>query len=288
MTTSISLKTRLASKDIVLAPGVYDALSALVAEQAGFEALYLSGASIAYTRLGRSDIGLTTFTEVEDTLARITERVALPVIVDADTGFGNALNTQRTVRGFERSGAAMVQLEDQTFPKRCGHLDGKGVVPVREMVGKLRAALDARTSADTLILARTDALAIEGIDAALDRAEAYLETGVDALFIEALRSPAQMDIACARFAHRVPLLANMVEGGKTPIQDADALQAHGFRIAIFPGGTARAVVHTLQGYYGSLQQRRTTQPWRDRMLDFDGLNEVIGTPELIRAGRAYE
>ncbi|MDO9358179.1 MAG: isocitrate lyase/phosphoenolpyruvate mutase family protein [Polaromonas sp.] len=288
MTTSISLKTRLASKDIVLAPGVYDALSALVAEQAGFEALYLSGASIAYTRLGRSDIGLTTFTEVEDTLARITERVALPVIVDADTGFGNALNTQRTVRGFERSGAAMVQLEDQTFPKRCGHLDGKGVVPVREMVGKLRAALDARTSADTLILARTDALAIEGIDAALDRAEAYLETGVDALFIEALRSPAQMDIACARFAHRVPLLANMVEGGKTPIQDADALQAHGFRIAIFPGGTARAVVHTLQGYYGSLQQHRTTQPWRDRMLDFDGLNEVIGTPELIRAGRAYE
>ena len=288
MTTSISLKTRLASKDIVLAPGVYDALSALVAEQAGFEALYLSGASIAYTRLGRSDIGLTTFTEVEDTLARITERVRLPVIVDADTGFGNALNTQRTVRGFERAGAAMVQIEDQTFPKRCGHLDGKTVVPVREMVGKLRAALDARTSADTLILARTDALAIEGIDAALDRAEAYLETGVDALFIEALRSPAQMDIACARFAHRVPLLANMVEGGKTPIQDADALQAHGFRIAIFPGGTARAVVHTLQGYYGSLQQHRTTQPWRDRMLDFDGLNEVIGTPELIRAGRAYE
>jgi len=288
MTTSISLKTRLASKDIVLAPGVYDALSALVAEQAGFEALYLSGASIAYTRLGRSDIGLTTFTEVEDTLARITERVALPVIVDADTGFGNALNTQRTVRGFERAGAAMVQLEDQTFPKRCGHLDGKGVVPTREMVGKLKAALDARQSADTLILARTDALAIEGIDAALDRAEAYLETGVDALFIEALRSPAQMDIACARFAHRVPLLANMVEGGKTPIQDADALQAHGFRIAIFPGGTARAVVHTLQGYYGSLQQHRTTQPWRDRMLDFDGLNEVIGTPELIQAGRAYE
>ncbi|MDP9901600.1 isocitrate lyase/PEP mutase family protein [Variovorax ginsengisoli] len=286
--TRISLKTRLASNDIVLAPGVYDALSALVAEQSGFEALYLSGASIAYTRLGRSDIGLTTFTEVEDTLARITERVALPVIVDADTGFGNALNTQRTVRGFERAGAAMVQLEDQTFPKRCGHLDGKGVVPVREMVGKLRAALDARTSSDTLILARTDALAIEGIDAALDRAEAYLETGVDALFIEALRSPAQMDVACARFAHRVPLLANMVEGGKTPIQDADALQAHGFRIAIFPGGTARAVVHTLQGYYGSLQQHRTTQPWRERMLDFDELNAVIGTPALIRAGQQYE
>ena len=286
--TTDTLKTRLSRNDIVLAPGVYDALSALVAEQAGFEALYLSGASIAYTRLGRSDIGLTTFIEVADTLARITERVALPVIVDADTGFGNALNTQRTVRGFERAGAAMIQIEDQTFPKRCGHLDGKGVVPTREMVGKLKAALDARASSDTLILARTDALAVEGIDAAMDRAEAYLECGVDALFIEALRSPAQMDAACGRFAQRVPMLANMVEGGKTPIQDADALQQHGFRIAIFPGGTARAVVHTLQGYYGSLQQHRTTQPWRDRMLDFDGLNEVIGTPELMRAGQKYD
>jgi len=283
-----SFKARLARKDIVLAPGVYDALSALVAEQAGFEVLYLSGASIAYTRLARSDIGLTTFTEVEDTLARITERVGVPVIVDADTGFGNALNTQRTVRGFERAGAAMIQIEDQGFPKRCGHLDGKTVVPEREMVGKLKAALDARASEATLILARTDALAVEGLDAALDRAQAYLETGVDALFIEALRSPEQMDRACQRFAHRVPLLANMVEGGKTPVQDADALQAHGFRIAIFPGGTARAVVHTLQGYYASLQAHRTTLPWRDRMLDFDGLNEVIGTPQLMAQGQRYE
>ncbi|MDM0103568.1 isocitrate lyase/phosphoenolpyruvate mutase family protein [Variovorax sp. J22R24] len=283
-----TLTARLSSTDIVLAPGVYDALSALVAEQAGFEALYLSGASIAYTRLGRSDIGLTTFSEVADTLARITERVSLPVIVDADTGFGNALNTQRTVRGLERAGAAMVQIEDQTFPKRCGHLDGKAVVPGREMVGKLKAALDARTSHETLILARTDAVAVEGLDAALDRAEAYLDCGVDALFIEALRSPEQMDAACRRFAHRVPLLANMVEGGKTPVQDADALQAHGFRIAIFPGGTARAVVHTLQGYYASLHRHRTTQPWRSQMLDFDALNEVIGTPELMRTGRKYE
>jgi 2-methylisocitrate lyase-like PEP mutase family enzyme len=288
MANDTSFKERLARSGIVLAPGVYDALSALVAEQAGFEALYLSGASIAYTRLGRSDVGLTTFTEVADTLARICERVALPVIVDADTGFGNALNTQRTVRGFERAGAAMIQIEDQGFPKRCGHLDGKTVVPAREMVGKLQAALDARASNRTLILARTDALAVEGLEAALDRAEAYLQCGVDALFIEALRSPEQMDIACKRFAHRVPLLANMVEGGKTPIQDADALQAHGFRIAIFPGGTARAVVHTLQGYYASLAQHRTTEPWRDRMLDFDGLNEVIGTPELMALGQRYE
>ncbi len=282
-----NLKAQLAA-GTVLTPGVYDALSALVAEQAGFTALYLSGASIAYTRLGRSDIGLTTYTEVEDTLARIAERVSAAVIVDADTGFGNALNTQRTVRGFERAGAAMIQLEDQTFPKRCGHLDGKSVIPAAEMCGKLRAAVDARVNASTLILARTDALASEGLDAALDRAEAYLEAGADALFIEALRTPEQMRAACDRFAARVPLLANMVEGGKTPVQDAGALAAAGFRIVIFPGGTARAVAHTLQGYYGSLRQHGTTGPWKDRMLDFDGLNDVIGTPELLEQGRRYE
>ncbi len=282
-----NLNARLAA-GAVLAPGVYDALSALIAEQAGFDALYLSGASIAYTRLGRSDIGLTTYTEVEDALARITERVAAPVIVDADTGFGNALNTQRTVRGFERAGAAMIQLEDQTFPKRCGHLDGKTVIPAAEMCGKLKAAADARTNESTLILARTDALAVEGLEAALDRAEAYLEAGADALFIEALRTPEQMRAACERYAARVPLLANMVEGGKTPVQSAEALTELGFRIVIFPGGTARAVARTLQGYYASLRRHGTTAPWRDGMLDFDGLNAVIGTPELLARGKAYQ
>ena len=285
--TPMNFKTRLTLPTPVLAPGIYDALTALVAEQAGFEALYLSGASIAYTRLARSDIGLTTATEVADTLARITERVRAPVIVDADTGFGNALNTQRTVRAFERAGAAMIQLEDQTFPKRCGHLDGKGVVPAAEMCGKLRAALDARHSQDTLILARTDALAVEGFEAALDRAEAYLACGVDALFIEALRTPEQMAQACAHFAGRIPLLANMVEGGKTPIQSADELGRIGFRIVIFPVGTARAVAHTLQRYYASLHTHRTTVPMREEMLDFDQLNEVIGTAALLEQGRRY-
>ena len=283
-----SLKARLAQPQPLLAPGVYDALTALVAEQAGFEALYLSGASIAYTRLGRSDVGLTTATEAAQTLAHITDRVPLPVIVDADTGFGNALNTQRTVREFERAGAAMIQLEDQTFPKRCGHLDGKAVIPVNEMCGKLKAALDARHSAGTLVLARTDALAVEGLDAALERAEAYLACGVDALFIEALRTPDQMDAACQRLAHRVPLLANMVEGGKTPVQDAGELGRRGFRIVIFPGGTGRAVAHTLQDYYASLHRDQTTAPWQSRMLDFDGLNRLIGTPELLETGRRYE
>ena len=284
----MTLQQRLSEPRVLLCPGVFDALSALIAEQAGFEALYLSGALIAYTRLGRSDVGLTTFSEVQDTLAHITERVRTPVIVDADTGFGNALNVQRTVRGFERAGAAMIQLEDQTFPKRCGHLDGKGVVPTAEMCGKLKAALDARASAHTLILARTDALAVEGLDAALDRAETYLECGVDALFIEALRTPEQMQAACARFAQRVPLLANMVEGGQTPVASADELAARGFKIVIFPGGTARAVAHTLTGYYGSLQQHGSTAPWRDQMLDFDGLNQLIGTPELLALGQRYE
>ena len=284
---NLTLRQRLTQPAIVLAPGVYDALSALMAEQAGFEALYLSGASVAYTLLGRSDVGLTTFTEVAETLARITERVRLPVIVDADTGFGNALNVIRTVKGFERAGAAMIQLEDQTFPKRCGHLDGKAVVPVQEMVGKLKAALDARASQDTLILARTDAVAVEGLEAALARAEAYLECGVDALFIEALRTPEQMDIACKQFSGRIALLANMVEGGKTPVQSASELQARGFKIVIFPGGTTRAVAHTLQGYYASLRQHQTTLPWQGQMLDFEGLNAVIGTDDLLAIGRRY-
>jgi len=282
------LRERLRSTALLVAPGVFDALSALIAEQAGFEALYLSGASIAYTRLARSDIGLTTFSEVEDTLARITERVRLPVIVDADTGFGNALNVQRTVRGFERAGAAMIQLEDQGFPKRCGHLDGKALVSSAEMSGKLRAALDARRSRETLLLARTDALAVEGLEAAFERAEAYLACGIDALFIEALRTAEQMDAACQRFAARVPLLANMVEGGKTPLQGAAQLQARGFRLAIFPGGTARAVAHTLQGYYASLKAHGSTAPWRERMLDFEGLNAVIGTTETLALGQRYE
>jgi 2-methylisocitrate lyase-like PEP mutase family enzyme len=283
-----SLQDLLARPTPLLAPGVYDALSATLAEQAGFQALYLSGASIAYTRLGRSDIGLTTATEVAQTLAHITDRVSLPVIVDADTGFGNALNVQRTVRDFERAGAAMIQIEDQGFPKRCGHLDGKTVVPASEMCGKLRAALDARRSSETLILARTDAVAVEGIEAAFDRAERYLACGVDALFIEALRSQPDMEAACARFAHRIPLLANMVEGGKSPVLSAQALGGIGFRIVIFPGGTARAVAHTLQRYFAALQRDGTTAAMRGEMLDFDGLNAAIGTPELLGRGRRYE
>jgi len=284
----MNLKQRIAEPRLLLAPGVYDALTALVAEQSGFEAVYLSGASIAYTRLGRSDVGLTTMSEVCETVTTIRERISIPIIVDADTGFGNALNMRRTVARLERAGANLIQIEDQTFPKRCGHLDGKGVVGSAEMVGKIKAALDARSSEQTLIIARTDAVAVEGFAPALERAERYLEAGADVLFIEAVKDEAQMREVNARFAGRVPLLANMVEGGKTPIKSAADLEAIGYRIAIFPGGTARAVAHTLQTYYASLKQHGTTAPYRDRMLDFDQLNALIGTPELLALGKCYD
>ena len=288
LATPASINTRLAHPEALLAHGVHYSMTAMLSVNAGFEAIYLSGASIAYNRLGRSDVGLTTATEVADTLARITERVEVPVIVDADNGFGNALNTMRTVRAFERAGASMIQLEDQSFPKRCGHLDGKTVIPATEMCGKLSAALDARHSADTLILARTDSLAIEGFDAAMARAEAYLQCGVDALFIEALRTDEQMKQACELFAGRIPLLANMVEGGKTPIRSSDELGRLGFRIVIFPGGTTRALTFALQRYFASLHTHRSTNPMREQMLDFDQLNALIGTPELLELGKRYE
>jgi len=281
------LRERLRQDRPLLAPGVYDALTAILAQEAGFEALYLSGGAVAYTQLGRADVGLTTASETANVLARITDRVQLPVIVDADTGYGNALNVQRTVRDFERAGAAMIQLEDQDFPKRCGHLAGKSLVGREKMCGKLRAALDARRSTDTLILARTDAIAVEGTEAAFERAEAYLECGADALFIEALRSREEMRAACERFGHRVPLLANMIEGGRTPVSSAAELGLLGFRIVIFPGGTARWVAAGLQHYFASLQAHGTTAPLRSQMLDFDQLNGVIGTPELLDRAAAY-
>jgi len=284
----MGLRERLAEPRILLAPGVSDALTAAIAADAGFEALYVSGAAIAYTRLGRPDIGLVSMTEVADHVARIADRVATPLIVDADTGYGNALNVQRTVRAFERAGAAMVQLEDQTFPKRCGHLDGKGVIPMAEMVGKIRAAADARRSAETLILARTDAVAIEGLEAAVQRARAYAEAGADALFVEAPRTREDLARVIAALAGIRPLLANMVEGGKTPVLSAPELEAIGFRIVIFPGGIVRVLARTARDYYASLAEARTTEPFRERMLDFAGLNALLGTPELLSLGRQYD
>jgi 2-methylisocitrate lyase-like PEP mutase family enzyme len=291
MTLQTPLRTRLRDPRILVAPGVYDALSAALAERAGFEAIYLSGASIAYTRLGRPDIGLTTISEVENVLGNIRERTALPVIVDADTGFGNAINVQRTVRMLERAagpGTLAIQLEDQTLPKRCGHLDGKSLVGTAEMCGKIRAALDARASAETLVVARTDAVAVEGLAAALDRADAYADAGADVLFVEAVRSDGDMRAATSRLGARVPLLVNMVEGGKTPLRPAAELEALGFSIVIFPGGAVRALVHALGEYYGALATHGTTEPFRDRMLDFDSLQATLGTAELLARGKRYD
>jgi 2-methylisocitrate lyase-like PEP mutase family enzyme len=284
----MDLKARLAEPRIVLAPGVCDALTAAIAAEAGFEALYVSGAAIAYTRLGRPDIGLVSMAEVADHVARIADRVDVPLIVDADTGYGNALNVQRTVRMFERAGAAMIQLEDQTFPKRCGHLDGKAVIPAAEMVGKIRAAVDARRSAGTLILARTDAAALEGLQAALDRVRAYAEAGADALFVEAPRTREDLARVTAALGTSRPLLANMVEGGRTPVLSAPELEAIGFRIVIFPGGIVRALARTARDFYAMLATARTTEPFRDRMLDLEGLNDLIGTPAMLALGRKYD
>jgi len=274
--------------ETLLAPGIYDALSGLIAEQSGAQAVYLSGASIAYTRFGRSDVGLVSVSEVHDTLAAVTDRIKIPIIVDADTGFGNALNVQRTVRNFERAGAAAIQIEDQSFPKRCGHLDGKVLIKTDEMVGKVKAAVDARKTSDTLIIARTDARAVEGLQEAIDRAHIYEEAGADILFIEAPRSVDELKRIRKSFHLNTPLLANMVEGGKTPVKNADDLKSIGFNIVIFPGGAVRAATFQLQEYYAGLLENGSNTEFSKRMHDFDSLNAVIGTPELLSIGKKYE
>jgi len=253
MAETEDLRDRLRRKPIVIAPGVYDPLTAMIAEKSGFTTLYVTGGGIAYTRLGRPDIGLVSVSEVADTIALIRDRVEANLIVDADTGYGNALNVQRTVRSFERAGATAIQLEDQGFPKRCGHLDDKAVVGTEEMVGKIHAAVDARRSTRTVIVARTDAAAVEGLAAALDRAARYRDAGADMLFIEAPTGKEQL----------------------------------GFSLAIFPGGIVRALARTAVDYYASLAAHRSTEPFRPRMFNFVELNELLGTPDMLERGQRY-
>ena len=287
MTQPDSLRARLTQKPIVVAPGVYDAFTALVAEQAAFRTLYVSGAAIAYTRLGRSDIGLVSMSEVADAIGTIRDRVTADLIVDADTGYGNALNVARTVRLFERAGASAIQIEDQSFPKRCGHLDEKRLVPAAEMVGKIKAALDSRQSRGTLVIARTDAVGVEGFDKAIERALAYRDAGADMLFVEAPKTQAELKRIPPALGG-VPLMANMVEGGKTPLLAAAELEVLGFALVIFPGGIVRALGHMASEYYASLAAHGTSEPFRSRMLDFTGLNDLIGTPELLAVGKRYD
>jgi 2-methylisocitrate lyase-like PEP mutase family enzyme len=282
------LRSRLSRKPIVVAPGVYDAFSALVASQAGFATLYVSGAAIAYTRLGRPDIGLVSMTEVADTLALIRDRTSAHLIVDADTGYGNALNVVRTIHQFERAGANAIQLEDQDFPKRCGHLDGKALIPAAEMCGKIRAALDARHSRETLIIARTDAVAVEGFDRAIERAAMYHEAGADMLFVEAPRTGDDLGRIVTALGNKVPLMANMVEGGRTPTLPASELDQLGFALVIFPGAIVRALGFMASEFYASLAAHGSNEPYRNRMLDFTGINELVGTPEMIALGKQYE
>ncbi|HLV77311.1 MAG TPA: oxaloacetate decarboxylase [Marinobacter sp.] len=283
-----TFRDRLQQDSIVVAPGVYDALSASLAEQAGFDTVYLSGASLAYTKLGRPDIGLMSLSEVNDTLAHIRERSDISIVVDCDTGFGNALNVMRSVRLLERSGATAIQLEDQTYPKRCGHLRGKTLVSQAEMTGKLKAALDTRRSDQTLIIARTDAIATEGIEGALERANAYYEAGADMIFVEGIRSSEQIQQVIGQFKGRVPVMANMVEGGDTPLQDAATLQQMGFSMVIFPGALVRAFTHMAAQFFTTLRNDGTTDNFRDRMLNFTQLNDYLGTQKMLELGQQYE
>jgi 2-methylisocitrate lyase-like PEP mutase family enzyme len=287
MADAETLRTRLARKPIVVAPGVYDALTAHLAERAGFSTLYVSGAAIAYTRLGRPDIGLVAMNEVAETISMISDRVRANLVVDADTGYGNALNVGRTMRLFERAGARAIQLEDQVFPKRCGHLDDKTLIPPEEMIGKLKAALDARRSRETLVIARTDAVAVEGFDRAVARAVGYRDAGADILFIEAPKTRAELQ-RIAPAVSNVPLMANMVEGGKTPPLNATELEAIGFSLVIFPGAIVRVLARAADEFYTALAAKGTSEPFQNRMYDFTALNEVIGTPEMIALGKQYE
>jgi 2-methylisocitrate lyase-like PEP mutase family enzyme len=287
MADAETLRTRLARKPIVVAPGVYDALTAHLAERAGFSTLYVSGAAIAYTRLGRPDIGLVAMNEVAETISMISDRVRANLVVDADTGYGNALNVGRTMRLFERAGARAIQLEDQAFPKRCGHLDDKTLIPPEEMIGKLKAALDARRSRETLVIARTDAVAVEGFDRAVARAVSYRDAGADILFIEAPKTRAELQ-RIAPVVSNVPLMANMVEGGKTPPLNATELEAIGFSLVIFPGAIVRVLARAADEFYTALAAKGTSEPFQNRMYDFTALNEVIGTPEMIALGKQYE
>lgn len=266
-------------------PGCWDALTALMIEQAGFPCAFLTGGGLSIARLGRADMGLVTASEAADAVTMIRDRVALPLIADGDTGFGNALNMARTVRLFERAGASAIQIEDQGFPKRCGHMAGKVVVPLAEAVGRLHAAIDARDA--MLVIARTDALAVEGIDCALDRAEAYLEAGADLIFVEGPRSHAELRAVAERFASRVPLVHNLVEGGVTPTNSGTELETLGFAIALHPlilmHGFAAAAPHWL----AHLGRERSTTGLGEALLELPAMAALVGVEELVEEGGRY-
>lgn len=282
------LKKRLLTGKVLLAPGVFDGLSALIAEKENAEVLYLSGAALANTRFGRPDIGLVSVTEVADNIGVIRDRVNLPIIVDADNGYGNALNVIRTIRLFERMGANAIQLEDQTLPKRCGHMSGNSLISCNEMVGKIHAACDARLSQETLIIARTDAIGVKGFNCAIDRAEAFIEAGADIIFIEAPKSIKQMKMIIDNLSSKSFLMVNIVEGGKTPLLSLEELGEIGFNLVIFPGGIVRAIASTAVEYYKNLIMTGSNDKHKKNMFNFKELNSLIGTPEILEKGKRYD
>lgn len=284
----MKLNYLLEKENILIAPGIFDGLSAHMAEQAGANLIYLSGASLAYTRFGLPDIGLISMSEVSETISVIRDRVNLPIIVDADNGFGNALNVQRTVKNFERMGANAIQIEDQISPKRCGHLKDKKLIECTEMVGKIKAACDARRCAETLIVARTDAIAVEGFESAIDRSHKYIKAGADILFIEAPTSKDQMKKITSIFRKEVPLMANMVEGGMSPLLNAKELEKIGYKLVIFPGGLVRAIAKLSKNYFSNLLLNGSNLNFLDSMYKLDHLNQILNTEKILNKGKQYE
>jgi 2-methylisocitrate lyase-like PEP mutase family enzyme len=278
------LRRLIGGDDILVAPGVYDGLSARLAARAGFAALYATGGGIARS-MGYPDLGLLSPREIVDRLATIVEQAGVPVIADADTGYGNALNVRRAVREFERAGVAALHLEDQTFPKRCGHYDDKAVVPTAEMVQKLRAAREALTDPDLVLIARTDALAVEGLDAALERAHAYEEAGADVIFVEAPTSDAEIEA----IAHRVaaPKLINMFQGGKTPLVPLPRLRALGYRLVIIPSDLQRAAIRAMEDTLAAIARDGNSAAVAERMASFRDREVAVDTAGWLALDRRY-
>ena len=269
------LRTMLGKKQLTMAPGAYDGISARLVEQAGFEALYITGAGVASTRLGMPDIGLITMSEMADVAKNIVNATSLPVICDTDTGYGNALNLMRTVREFKRLGVAAIQIEDQITPKRCGHTEGKQLVSQDEMVKKIQAAVDERGDSDMMLIARTDAIAVNGLDDALARARAYVNAGADVLFVEAPDTEEQMRIINTTFPD-VPLLANIVEGGgKTPCLSAKELESMGYRLAIYPISAWVSAIKAMQETLRVLRAEGSTATRSHAMVSFHEMFETV-------------
>lgn len=283
----MALADRLRSGTILVAPGVYDPLSARIAEAAGCEAIFLSGAALALTQLACPDFGLNSQTELADSVARICDRVAIPLIVDGDSGYGNAAHLQRLVRALGRAGAAAVQIEDQVSVKPASALKARPLVTVAEMVGKIRAAQDARVDDAFLISARTDALSSRGIEEALDRAAAYVEAGCDLLFVESLASAGDAERLVAAFGGRVPLVHNLLETGGSPFPDALAAGGAGFSLALFPVTALGAAATGLKTAYAALAQAGSSAGVRDQLTGMAELNRIVGTDAFAAAAAHY-